>query len=226
MYSPFRCDNLRDCDDGSDEEECKFCNYDEFKCLSSQKCVSDKWICDGSDDCEDSSDELNCDSAESEEEENVRTFYDDIQDYNDRSSIDHNDSDGDKIISTGDIAVPIFINPNSTTIDVDESQTGSSSSSAGKIKSMQHHVSLVLFFKLIKFNSWIANLLNRFRSTMRKAPEMTTTPRQLFEETSTSITKKVTSHSTSHSSPCPEDHLRCIEGRCITVQQICDKARL
>jgi hypothetical protein len=50
-----------------------------------------------------------------ESDEDERIFYDDVKDYSDQASIvDHNDSDGDKIISTGDDVVPIFINPNAT----------------------------------------------------------------------------------------------------------------
>ncbi|CAG9809337.1 unnamed protein product [Chironomus riparius] len=187
----WRCDNIRDCANGDDEDECKFCNYDEFKCLSDQSCISEKWLCDGFDDCLDGSDETNCDTQESDEEQDTRIFYDDIRDYTDQASIDHNDSDGDKIISTGDDVMPIFINPNTT--DTNESQMSSS-----------------------------AQMSKRFRSTMRK--QETTTPKD-FEETSTKITKRVTFHSTSHSSPCPEDHLRCIDGLCITLDQICDKIR-
>jgi hypothetical protein len=135
-----RCDNIRDCTSGEDEEDCKFCNYDEFKCLSDQKCISEKWQCDGSLDCADGSDEANCDSVESDEAydeyeeeqhgsaEDVRIFYDDIRDFNEPSSIDHSDSDGDKIISTGDDVVPIFINPNSTLIS-DDLQAAANSSS-------------------------------------------------------------------------------------------------
>ncbi|XP_070490545.1 uncharacterized protein [Chironomus tepperi] len=188
----WRCDNIRDCANGDDEDECKFCNYDEFKCLSDQMCISEKWLCDDFDDCSDGSDETNCDNTESDEEQDKRIFYDDIRDYTDQASIDHNDSDGDKIISTGDDVMPIFINPNST--DTNESQMNSS-----------------------------AQISKRFRSTMRKLTE-TTTPKD-FEETSTKITKRVTFHSTSHLSPCPEDHLRCIDGLCITLDQICDKIR-
>lgn len=120
----FRCDNIRDCANGDDEDECKFCNYDEFKCLSDQKCISEKWLCDGYADCDDSSDETNCDDIESDEED-ARIFYDDFRNYEDQTaSIDHNDSDGDKIISTGDDVMPIFINPNTTATN--ESQSSSS----------------------------------------------------------------------------------------------------
>lgn len=122
----LRCDNIRDCMNGDDEDECKFCNYDEFKCLSDQICITEKWLCDGYEDCIDGSDEKNCDESITEsDEEDERIFYDDIKDYGDQTSIDHhNDSDGDKIISTGDDVMPIFINPNET--DTNEAQMSSS----------------------------------------------------------------------------------------------------
>jgi hypothetical protein len=142
-----RCDNLQDCSRGEDEEECKFCNYDEFKCLSDEKCISEKWLCDEFEgainfnhceiietkcvraqsikstinfaDCDDGSDEANCGDEDVENEDgggdDSHIFYDDIKDYGDQIPIDHHsDSDGDKIVSTGDNVVPIFINPNST----------------------------------------------------------------------------------------------------------------
>ena len=54
-------------------------------------------------------------------------------------------------------------------------------------------------------------------------PTSTTEVPKVFEETSSSTTKIVTSFSTSHTSPCPADHLRCIDGLCITLNQVCDK---
>ena len=51
-------------------------------------------------------------------------------------------------------------------------------------------------------------------------PTSTTEVPKVFEETSSS---RVTSFSTSHTSPCPADHLRCIDGLCITLNQVCDK---
>lgn len=62
-----------------------------------------------------------------------------------------------------------------------------------------------------------------FRSTMRKIMTSTVVPKKISEETSTSVTKRVTSYSTSHTSPCPEDYLRCLDGLCIALDQICDK---
>lgn len=49
----------------------------------------------------------------------------------------------------------------------------------------------------------------------------TAVPEKTHEETSTSVTMRVTSHI----SPCPEDYLRCIDGLCISLDQICDKVR-
>lgn len=65
---------------------------------------------------------------------------------------------------------------------------------------------------------------------MRKMTKTTSLPstspggsKQLVEN-STSIKKRVTSsYSTSHNSPCPENYLRCVDGLCITLDQICDK---
>lgn len=73
-------------------------------------------------------------------------------------------------------------------------------------------------------HTYSAQLSKRLKSKMRKISDTTTPPTdEQFEETSTKITKRVTFHSTSHLSPCPEDHLRCVDGLCITLDQICDK---
>lgn len=60
----FRCDNIKDCATGEDEDDCKFCDRDQFRCLSNDKCIPDKWRCDQYDDCPDASDELDCFSDE------------------------------------------------------------------------------------------------------------------------------------------------------------------
>lgn len=65
---PSRCDNIKDCADGEDENNCKFCEREEFRCQSDDKCIPDKWRCDGYDDCQDESDEQDC------YEDDSRTF--------------------------------------------------------------------------------------------------------------------------------------------------------
>lgn len=181
MFAP-RCDNIRDCSSGEDEDDCKFCNYDEFKCVSDKACISDKWFCDGVDDCDDGSDEASCNIEESEEEsyEQPSLLFDD-KDYEPTNydQQDHTDSDGDRIVSTGDGVVPIFVNPNATS---------GTSQPPTTIKTPK-----------------------RFRSTTRNSKPATT---QKSPEETTTIKQKneIVKASTSHSSPCPEFELRCVDG--------------
>lgn len=114
-----RCDNIRDCATGEDEADCKFCNYDEFKCISDQICIPEKWHCDGNEDCSDGSDE-NCDLSESKEFEYIHEpiDYNSEEEIN-KSTYDYDDiNSDDKFVSTGDGVVPVFvINPNSTNLE-------------------------------------------------------------------------------------------------------------
>lgn len=225
-----RCDNIRDCFNGEDEEDCKFCEYDQFRCVADGSCISEKWYCDGFSDCIDGSDETNCDlSSDEEDDDKLFSYYDDnshYDDYEDDSFLleesateaDHNDSDGDKIVSTGDGVKPIFVNPNVTITAVASSSSSSSTSTTVKIP-------------------------KRFRSTMmrnfKQQPTTSTTTTETPTTTSTTTTEyptKVRNNSTetqqqsentkassSHLSPCPEFELRCVDGLCITLDQICDK---
>ncbi|KFB51790.1 hypothetical protein ZHAS_00019942 [Anopheles sinensis] len=56
----WKCDNIKDCQGGEDESDCKQCERDEYRCMSNDKCIPDKWRCDQYEDCPDASDELDC----------------------------------------------------------------------------------------------------------------------------------------------------------------------
>ncbi|KAK3082885.1 hypothetical protein FSP39_007983 [Pinctada imbricata] len=62
-----RCDGTPNCMDGSDEKDC-LCQEGQFKCVSEDKCVDNKFVCDFDPDCIDHSDEMGCNIDCSKEE--------------------------------------------------------------------------------------------------------------------------------------------------------------
>ncbi|CAO1434178.1 unnamed protein product [Diamesa serratosioi] len=216
----WKCDNIKDCAKGEDEQDCLFCEQSEIKCLSENKCIPEKWRCDQNDDCLDGSDEIDC--------------YDDRDDYlpsnfgvspNDEKAEpkpdeDHKDFDGDKIISTGGDIVAVYVRPPAPGAFSDNMST--------KLTVFQNsHEVLETSDSEKVFSSTPKRYRGTFPPTISTKKLLTTTPTSQFFTMSplkSRLSNPIApSISTVHTSSCSDHELRCVDGLCITLDQICDK---
>ncbi|XP_063708737.1 uncharacterized protein LOC134837298 [Culicoides brevitarsis] len=219
----WKCDNIKDCATGEDEDDCKFCERDQFRCLSNDKCIPDKWRCDQYDDCPDASDELDCFSEEDTADYPVnfgngrvypfaqeqafssphnRPYLTITQDDRLNSAENKKEAiaaDGDKYIPTAaeNVHVVKKANDDYSTEDL-EIQSRAASGRAVTPPP----------------NKNLKNFSDSHEIMMTSDSEID----MKYSSTARSIDTLTTSRS-----QCPEGQLRCVSGKCITVQQICDK---
>nr|ADV40383.1 putative lipoprotein receptor precursor [Latrodectus hesperus] len=68
------CDEVEDCDDGSDEWNCEemICGYrNQYFSCDTYKCLPNEFICDANQDCDDNTDEKHCDYIREQESEMI-----------------------------------------------------------------------------------------------------------------------------------------------------------
>lgn len=178
----WRCDNIKDCANGEDEEHCKFCEQDEFKCTENDKCIPDDWRCDQYKDCPSGSDELDC-----------------IDD--DSRSFPLGYGTPARVYPFAQEVAPNEPNRQPYRTFNDEVRQ--------RVADQEHATSNVQGRQIL-----VSNLANFQDST-----EI-----MMTSDTENKL-KYVEGLQTAHVSPCPEGELRCLNGRCISLTQLCDKVR-
>lgn len=179
----WRCDNIKDCRDGDDEENCKFCERDEFKCIENDKCIPVDWRCDKYKDCPTGSDELDCIDDDS------RSFP----------------------LGYGNSRIYPFVHevapddPNRRTyqkVNTEHRQPVADQENA--------------FTHLAGRHVLVSKNLANFQDS---------TEIMMTSDSETKLKYSSNGLQTAHFSPCPENELRCLSGRCIALSQLCDKVR-
>ncbi|KAL5288678.1 hypothetical protein ACFFRR_009102 [Megaselia abdita] len=158
----WECDNIKDCSLGEDEENCMFCDHDEFRCHTNDKCIPEKYRCDNYNDCTDGSDEEDC----FDYNENLEDDYPNLRVYS-FASIQSPDGDTYVTIKGNDDDIETTqktyaVEENDTRVDSDKVE---SSQASGKVtvevpKSlgrssifMYGNLSFLYFFVLFKISS-------------------------------------------------------------------------
>ncbi|XP_050090267.1 uncharacterized protein LOC126574243 [Anopheles aquasalis] len=246
----WKCDNIKDCQGGEDESDCKQCERDEYRCMSNDKCIPDKWRCDQYEDCPDASDEVDCyydepttfPSAYGSQREypfvqvqvpnspNGRPYITITNEDRAQTEADHDQS---KAARSPDYVA-------SEENDETDKYEPTAAENAPQVNRHQQQ-------NRSEENSATSNDTTVITTTTERVPDQTeaetsrsiSMPKSLvnFQDSKeimmTSDSEndfKISSTSrdfltTAHVSPCPEGELRCVSGICISVSQLCDKVQ-
>lgn len=228
---PWKCDNIKDCSEGEDEEQCIFCEHNEFRCPTNDECIPDKFRCDQVDDCPDGADEYDCLDDINDDDDNIndKEIERETTPYSPASRIYSfiheqlpNSPNGrpylkisseDRLSSTKhlnyDHELPMFVTEETkqTFKDFEEIQQESASG------------------RTVKHSKKFGNFQDSKEIMMTSDSEV----EYKYSSTGQPQIKKVNnkmSGSSAHVSPCPDGELRCISGRCISLSQLCDKVKM
>ncbi|XP_021706987.1 uncharacterized protein LOC5570998 isoform X2 [Aedes aegypti] len=225
----WKCDNIKDCQNGEDESDCMFCERDEYRCLSNDKCIPDKYRCDQYEDCPDASDELDC---YYDEPTTFPTGFGSQREYpfvqvqvpnspvNGKPYLTITNEDREKNQQQERKARPYP--------DYDASQEDEYEPTAAEnvpqvnrknrtepIENKTERVEDQTEAETSQIS--VPKSLSNFQDS--KEIMMTSDSENDYKYSSTSRAFLTTAHA----SPCPEGELRCVSGICISVSQLCDK---
>nr|XP_029713109.1 uncharacterized protein LOC109413094 isoform X2 [Aedes albopictus] len=225
----WKCDNIKDCQNGEDESDCKFCERDEYRCLSNDKCIPDKWRCDQYEDCPDASDELDC---YYDEPTTFPTGFGSQREYpfvqvqvpnspvNGKPYLTITNEDREKNQQQAHTVRPY---PDYEASREDEYEPTAAENvpqvnrknRTEPIENRTERVEDQTEAETSQIS--VPKSLSNFQDS--KEIMMTSDSENDYKYSSTSRAFLTTAHA----SPCPEGELRCVSGICISVSQLCDK---
>ncbi|XP_055593879.1 uncharacterized protein LOC129745072 isoform X2 [Uranotaenia lowii] len=233
----WKCDNIKDCQNGEDESDCKFCERDEYRCLSNDKCIPDKWRCDQYEDCPDASDELDC---YYDEQTTYPTAFGSQREY--------------PFVQVQVPNSPVNVKPYLTITNEDRERNQQRKQQEEEQQQQRSYGD----YEASQEDEYEPTAAENVPHVNRRNRTDTVEPRtteRIEDQTEAETTRTIsvpkslsnfqdskeimmTSDSendykysstsrdfltTAHASPCPEGELRCVSGICISVNQLCDR---
>ncbi|XP_052872788.1 uncharacterized protein LOC128278161 [Anopheles cruzii] len=226
----WKCDNIKDCQGGEDETDCKQCERDEYRCMSNDKCIPDKWRCDQYEDCPDASDEVEC---YYDEPTTYPSAYGSQREYPFVQVQVPNSPNGRPYITitNEDRAQTESDHDQPTADDAEDNYEPTAAENAPQANRHQNRSVAVTSEAQRATTQRVEDQTEAETSRTISIPKSLVNFQDSKEIMMTSDSEndfKISSTSrdfltTAHLSPCPEGELRCVSGICISVSQLCDK---